>query len=99
MLIALYITASLSGQCKGTSTNIGLSCGGVCVLPGDIIVGDDDGVIVVPLRHLHGILARVRKVAETERSGHGMKTGGREQFADFFDKAFASRVAPPLSEG
>ena len=79
--------------------NVPVSCGGVCVLPGDIIVGDDEGVIVVPLRHLDGILARVRKVAETERSGHGMATGDRERFAEFFDKAFASRVAPPLSEG
>jgi RraA family protein len=78
--------------------NVPVSCGGVCVLPGDIIVADDEGVIAVPLRHLDGILARVRKVAETERSGHGTKTGGRDQYADFFDKAFASRVAPPLSE-
>jgi RraA family protein len=79
--------------------NVPVSCGGVCVLPGDIIVGDDEGVIVVPLRHLDGILARVRKVAATERSGHGMPTGGRAQYAEFYDKAFASRVAPPLSEG
>jgi RraA family protein len=78
--------------------NVPVSCGGVCVLPGDIIVGDDEGVIVVPLRHLDGIVARVRKVAATERSGHGMETGGRERYAEFFDKAFASRVAPPLSE-
>lgn len=45
--------------CKGTSTaasakygvgelNIPISCGGVSVCPGDIIVGDADGVVVVP---------------------------------------------------
>jgi 4-hydroxy-4-methyl-2-oxoglutarate aldolase len=28
--------------------NVAVSCGGVAVLPGDIVVGDDDGVVIVP---------------------------------------------------
>jgi regulator of RNase E activity RraA len=31
-------------------TNVPIGCGGVAVYPGDIVVGDDDGVVVIP-RH------------------------------------------------
>lgn len=40
--------------------NVPVSCGGVIVEPGDVIVGDDDGVAVVPRRH-------AREVADTLR--------------------------------
>jgi 4-hydroxy-4-methyl-2-oxoglutarate aldolase len=53
--------------------NVPVSCGGVAVHPGDIIVGDRDGVVVVPRddaariadladAHLAGELARLRDV-------------------------------------
>jgi regulator of RNase E activity RraA len=33
-----------------------IGCGGVAVFPGDVLVGDDDGVVVIP-RHLAGEIA------------------------------------------
>lgn len=41
-----------------------IACGGVSVFPGDVIVADDDGVVVVP-RHL--VEAVAREAIETER--------------------------------
>ncbi|GGE31830.1 methyltransferase [Agaricicola taiwanensis] len=54
--------------------NVPITCGGVSVNPGDIIIGDRDGVVVVPLadaervadladEHLAGELARMEEVA------------------------------------
>jgi 4-hydroxy-4-methyl-2-oxoglutarate aldolase len=80
--------------------NVPVSCGGVCVLPGDIIVGDREGVIVIPLRHLEKVLKRVRVTAERERTHNGVPVGGRKEYDAFFEKGFAKRVAaaPPLSD-
>jgi regulator of RNase E activity RraA/2-keto-4-pentenoate hydratase/2-oxohepta-3-ene-1,7-dioic acid hydratase in catechol pathway len=44
--------------------NVAVACGGVTVVPGDIIVGDGDGVIVVPA---HLALEVARDAAEQER--------------------------------
>jgi 4-hydroxy-4-methyl-2-oxoglutarate aldolase len=88
---------SLNGQGE---VNVPVSCGGVCVLPGDLVVGDREGVIVIPLRHLDKILRRVRATAERERTHSGVPAGGRKEYDAYFERAFAKRVAaaPPLSD-
>jgi regulator of RNase E activity RraA len=72
--------------------NVPASCGGVCVIPGDIVVGDGEGVIVIPRRHLDLILERVRAWAARERSHHGTSAAGRAEYDAFYDMAFAKRV-------
>ncbi|MBO6716581.1 MAG: hypothetical protein JJ913_01355 [Rhizobiaceae bacterium] len=58
--------------------NVPISCGGVAVMPGDVVVGDRDGVAVIPREdaervadladaHLEGELARLKEV-ESGRS-------------------------------
>jgi 4-hydroxy-4-methyl-2-oxoglutarate aldolase len=47
--------------------NVPVSCGGVPVHPGDIIVGDADGVMVVPQRHAADILAKSRAAVTKEQ--------------------------------
>lgn len=48
--------------------NVAISCAGVPVLPGDIVVGDDDGVVVVPQARAQQVLeeAQKRKAGEDE---------------------------------
>ena len=45
------VSRTPAGPHKGWGGIIGgsVSCGGVCVSPGDIIVGDSDGVVAIPL--------------------------------------------------
>jgi regulator of RNase E activity RraA len=45
-----------------------VSCGGVVIFPGDIMVGDDDGVVVVRAAEAESVLQRVHARVELEQS-------------------------------
>jgi regulator of RNase E activity RraA len=46
--------------------NVPVCCGGVVVEPGDVVVTDDEGIIVIPRRDLDWVLAAVADVEATE---------------------------------
>ena len=48
--------------------NYTISCGGVVVSPGDIVVGDHDGVVVVPYDRAGDIVREAEAVMEKERA-------------------------------
>ncbi|RYE09863.1 MAG: ribonuclease activity regulator RraA [Hyphomicrobiales bacterium] len=48
------------------AVNVTIACGGVTVVPGDIIVADDDGVVVVPPSMAEHIIEDGKKHAEWE---------------------------------
>ncbi|MBI4574435.1 MAG: RraA family protein [candidate division NC10 bacterium] len=47
--------------------NFTVTCGGVTVRPGDIVVGDGDGVVVIPREECDEVVKGVAKVVEKER--------------------------------
>jgi 4-hydroxy-4-methyl-2-oxoglutarate aldolase len=47
--------------------NIPITCGGVTVHPGDIIIGDDDGIAVIPFKTRQPVLEKCQaRMAEKE---------------------------------
>lgn len=48
--------------------NVPIACGNAVVMPGDILVGDADGVAVIPRDEAGKILERVRRLREREKS-------------------------------
>lgn len=72
------ITPRIYGTQGPGAINVPIQCGGVPVNPGDLIIGDDDGVVVVPREdiarvlkladeHLAGELSRVERVKNGEK--------------------------------
>jgi 4-hydroxy-4-methyl-2-oxoglutarate aldolase len=58
------------------SINVPVSCGGVAVQPGDIIVGDGDGVVVVPMEEAADILAKAQAATTKEEQMRERLTKG-----------------------
>jgi len=50
------------------SINATVICGGIMVNPGDIIVGDDDGVVVVPANISEDILSKSQAIVTKEKA-------------------------------
>ncbi|MDQ2187399.1 RraA family protein [Alcaligenaceae bacterium A4P071] len=63
--------------------NIPIACAGLVVMPGDLIVGDADGVIAVPLAEVDDILNKTRLHLQKEakiRAGNQANTSDPERF-------------------
>ena len=59
------------------TVNAQVQCGGVSVHPGDLVVADDDGVVVIPVRRVVDVAAEARGVAErTAVSRRWLERGG-----------------------
>ena len=79
MGLPIFLSAlSPAGPHKGWggSINDQISCGGVAVSPGDIILGDDDGVTVVPLAQADEVLdASLKRMANEADILNKLATG------------------------
>ena len=57
------------GRNEIESVNRPIVCGGVTVIPGDVIVADGDGVLVVPRAHASEVATYARKILEGDKAG------------------------------
>lgn len=75
--------AAMAGTVKSAAglVNRPIQCGEVCVNPGDIIVGDDDGVVVVPMEKAREVMEKSK--AREKKEEESLKRIEKGEITDF----------------
>jgi 4-hydroxy-4-methyl-2-oxoglutarate aldolase len=66
--------------------------GGVAVSSGDIVVGDADGVVVVPLAQAESVLVRLRAVQAAETGAEALVKAGNTSFPSWHEIVRVARI-------
>ena len=75
-----------SGRLEPIEVNVAITCGGTIVRPGDIVVADEIGVVVVPQEEAVSVLAAAEEQAEREEATRRLIAEGKtvdELLAEF----------------
>lgn len=93
------VGANPNGPTKNVPGRINwpISCGGVAVSPGDLVVGDADGVVVVEREKAESLLGPAAKKVADERARLSDVTAGRNIRSSWLEAAL--RAAGVLKEG
>lgn len=65
--------------------NFPISCGGVVVNPGDIVVADEEGIAVIPRDDAEDVYLAWQKIVEREKQWSASAASGRQQGTDEID--------------
>lgn len=63
-----FVTPMSGTTSTACETQVPIQCGGVAVSPGDVIFGDDDGLIAISMAELERLLPLAEEIQEKERS-------------------------------
>ena len=81
------------------SINIPIKCGGVIVRPGDIIVGDDDGVVVVRPENAEEVLEKATQREKREEEIRKLIDQGKTSYELYnFEKIFREKGVREVDE-
>lgn len=82
-------TVAASAKSGGGQVQVPISCGGVTVHPGDLIVGDADGVVVIPREKEEDILAKAKEKMEKDERREQKVAGNPEAIREYLNEMIA----------
>lgn len=84
-------TVAASNKAGGGEVNITISCGETSVQPGDIIVGDADGVVVVPQKIENDVLAKALKKLKQDQERSDRVLGSKDMIREFLNELLTKK--------
>lgn len=89
-VFSLGTTVAAGNKNGGGQVNVPIAIGGVTVHPGDYIIGDVDGVVVVPQQDAEKIVvAAEAKLEKDEKRAQEAHANGKESIIAYLDKVLA----------
>src|SRR5690625_2198786 len=82
-------TVSSGGKNGPGETNVSISCGGTSVHPGDIIVGDVDGVVVIPRNAAKDVLQKAQEKEAADEKREAKYGQDKETIYEYIDGMIA----------
>ncbi|GAB0171871.1 RraA family protein [Lysinibacillus sp. CTST325] len=90
-VFSLGTTVAAGNKNGGGQVNVPIAIGGVSVRPGDYIIGDVDGVVVVPQEDAEHIVAAAEvKLEKDDARAQEAHANGKESIIDYLDKVLTS---------
>jgi 4-hydroxy-4-methyl-2-oxoglutarate aldolase len=75
-VFARGVVPNAGGAEYSSEINVPIQCGGVPVHPNDWIVGDEDGVVVIPLHRLDTVVEKAELLSKVEKKiAHALRRG------------------------
>ncbi|NLY80410.1 MAG: RraA family protein [Lysinibacillus sp.] len=91
-VFSLGTTVAAGNKHGGGAVNVPIAIGGVSVKPGDFIIGDIDGVVVVPQGEEEEIIKKAEeKMAKDEAREKEALANGEESIREYLAKALAKK--------
>jgi 4-hydroxy-4-methyl-2-oxoglutarate aldolase len=91
-LFALGISPNSPASAGPGQVGAPVVLGGVRVCSGDIVVGDADGVVVIPLAEAEAVLTRLHQVRAVEKSAEEAVKAGATDFAHWHEILRQARI-------
>ena len=66
-MFARAVVANAGGAEYAGKLQVPVACGGMVVHPGDWLVGDDDGVVVIPVGQLEETIEKAERIVRAEK--------------------------------
>lgn len=87
-------TVAASGKAGVGEINIPISCGGALVQPGDIVVGDADGIVVIPQVLELDVLAKASDKLEKDNNRAAYYSGNPNKIIQYLDDILGISDSP-----